>query len=149
MSRKLIGAGLLAAAILGGWQLGHWAARAGAGGWFAARPAQTAGPSAVVPQTERDFGTVSQGTVLKATFPVTNRGSQRLILRERSQPCCGESGDGREIIVAAAASQDIEIEVDTALWQGDLRHTARFESNDPRLPELNLVVRAVVDARQP
>lgn len=146
MRGKFFGISLLVAASLCGWFLGRGAARALGPGWTPTSQDASVGPQVLLSDTQRDFGTVVQGTVLNATFPITNRGGRRLILRQRSQACCGESGTAQAIMVGAGQSHDIEIAVDTARWHGAMKHSTLFESNDPRRPRLTFTIRAQVES---
>lgn len=149
MRGKFIGISLLVAASVCCWFLGRGAARVLGPRWSATSQDASVGPLVLLSDTERDFGSVVQGTVLNATFPITNRGGRRLILRQRSQACCGESGTAQAIMVGAGQSHELEIEVDTARWHGAMKHSTVFESNDPRRPRLTFTVRAQVESPAP
>ena len=105
-----------------------------------------AGPKAVLDRTRLDLGTVRQGAIVKASFPVRNVGARRLILRDRSESCCGKSETPHDVIVGPGESKELVVEIDTTQWQGRMRHEARFESNDPQMPKLTLSVSALVES---
>ena len=106
-------------------------------------------PSVVLPDTQRDLGTVSQGAVLRTSFRVENAGSRRLILIEEAEGCCGQSAQPRQITVPPRGSKELTIEVDTARWSGEMEHRVRYSTNDPKLPRFTLTVSATVRSPPP
>lgn len=117
--------------------------------WVSAWPgndnAVVATPRLILPYKQRDLGTVPQGTVLRAAFPIENAGTRRLILVEEVEGCCGQSGDPRSVIVSPGDSKDVTVEVDTTRWHGSIRHSTHYRTNDPQLPQLTLRVTASVE----
>ena len=117
--------------------------------WVSAWPgndnAADAAPRLILPYQQRDLGTVSQGAILRAAFPIQNVGTRRLILVEELEGCCGQSGTPRSIIVAPGDSKDVTVEVDTARWHGSIQHSAHYKTNDPQMPRLTLRVTARMD----
>ena len=101
-------------------------------------------PKLVAELSRRDLGTVSQGVVLRAAFPVANHGTRRLVIVEQVARCCGGSSGTREIIVAPGQSRDLRVEVDTASWFGRLEHTVRYTTNDRRVARFAVTVTADV-----
>lgn len=100
----------------------------------------------VLPRTERDLGTVSQGGVLRATFPITNAGSRRLVVLEQMEASCGQSPGVRQFVVAAGDSKELAVEVDTAQWYGKVDHAVHYTTNDAKLPRFTLRVTAIVES---
>ena len=101
----------------------------------------------VLPRTERDLGTVSQGGVLRATFPITNAGSRRLVVLEQMKASCGQSPGLRQVVIAAGQSSGLTVEVDTAQWYGKVDHAVHYTTNDAKLPRFTL--RATADVESP
>jgi hypothetical protein len=102
-------------------------------------------PRAVLSCEHRDLGSVRQGGVLRAVFPVTNAGNRRLILSQRGAGCCGRPAESHQVIVAPGDSAELSVELDTARWAGQVGHTVRYTTNDPALPQFSLRVTAVVE----
>lgn len=129
----------LAALVLGAWLsagvLSAWPRRGHAGG---------TSPKVVLPCKQRDFGTVTQGRILRTTFPVQNTGTRRLIVVEDAERRCGRSADPRSVMVAPGDSTELAVEVDTATWCGRMEHVAHYSTNDPSLPRFALRMTAVV-----
>ncbi len=54
---------------------------------------------------------------------------------------------GGAVVTGNKSPRSKPLEVDTARWHGAMKHTAVFESNDPRRPYLRFTVRAEVESR--
>ncbi|MFH1919181.1 MAG: DUF1573 domain-containing protein [Planctomycetota bacterium] len=104
-------------------------------------------PRLVLPRSERDLGTVSQGGTIRAVFPIRNAGIRRLIVMEEGKGCCGEPAEPRRIILAPGESTSVEVEVNTAQWHGRVEHAVHYTTNDPELPRFALTVTANVESR--
>jgi hypothetical protein len=124
-------------------------------GWFAlavqpawSRHGQTGNSTAtlILPRTECNLGTVSQGDVLQAEFPITNAGSRRLVVLEQMEASCGQSPGLRQVVIAAGQSSELTVEVDTARWYGRVDHTVHYTTNDAKLPQFTLRVTANVES---
>jgi hypothetical protein len=74
-----------------------------------------------------------------------NAGARRLILVEERDECCGQAPDANSIIVTPGDSQNVTVEIDTSQWHGSLKHTTRYRTNDPRVPQFTLMVTAMVE----
>lgn len=107
------------------------------------------GPELQVARGTHDFGTVSAGTVLRATFAVRNAGTERLILHEQSHSCGCLSGGVPEIVVPAGASRKIELTFQTDRLDGAVRKRLEYRTNDRRNPTLHLTVFAEVRRHHP
>ena len=139
---KRVSASLVAAALL----IGMWLSSRLLPAWSPDGHAGGSAPKAVLSCQRRDLGSVPQGRVLQATFPVTNAGNRRLILSQRGTGCCGRPADSHQVIVAPGDSTELSVEVDTARWAGQLDHTVRYTTNDPALPQFALRVTALVES---
>lgn len=106
-------------------------------------------PAAETEQTERNFGTVPAGRLLRAVFSVQNSGGRRLVLRERARSCACLSGGEPEIIVPAGCSRRIELVLDTERLNGPVRKRLRYRSNDPERPTLVFALAANITGNQP
>ena len=128
---------LLVALLFGVWLSSRWLSA-----WPGRGHADSISPQVVLPYAERDLGTIRQGAVLSATFPIANAGTRRLILREEGAGCCGQSTRPPAIIVPPGGSTDLTLELDTRRYDGRLEHTVRYVTNDPRCPRIALHVSA-------
>ena len=144
MVRRCLQGGALALAIVAGLFLGQRVA------WLVlparlenARPGSST-PTVELPCREQDFGTVPQGTVLQTGFPITNVGSRRLILVERSRACCGQSPGQPETTLPPGEATEIRVQVDTSRYCGRMREVVRYDTNDPDMPQFALSVTADV-----
>lgn len=83
---------------------------------------------------------VPQGDVLRIRFPIANEGTRRLIVTELGAACCGTTAADRPIVLAPGESTELVVAVETVRYFGRLEHTARYLTNDPRLPRFTLKV---------
>jgi len=132
---------IVAGLLLGGWAV-HFVLPAQLGYVHAGGSA----PRLVLPQSERDLGTVSQAGTIRAAFPIRNAGTRRLVVVEHGEGCCGEPAEPREIILAPGESTSVEVEVNTAQWHGRVQHVVHYTTNDPELPRFALTVTANVES---
>ena len=104
----------------------------------------SATPALVLPCREHDFGTVTQGIVLRTAFRVENAGDRRLILVDKTAACCGEEPDSRGFIVPPHETKELPVEVDTMQWWGRMEHVVQYTTNDPATPRFALKLTAQV-----
>ena len=91
-------------------------------------------PLAVAERTEQNFGQVTAGDGLEATFLVRNKGARRLILAEQSE-CCGSAN--QEIIVPPGKSQELTFRIPTNQRHlGPHCEVVYYETNDRLHPTL-------------
>jgi hypothetical protein len=146
MRRKPSRRAALVLTIVAGLLVGLWLARIAVSAWLGFNPPGSTAPVAELSHTTRDLGTVSQGPVLRTTFPITNAGARRLVLIEHSEGSCDESAEPRQVILTPGDSAELEVEVNTALWYGQMEHVVHYTTNDPRLPRFDLTVTATVQS---
>jgi len=103
-------------------------------------------PRVVLHCTQQDLGTINQGELVVARFPISNMGNRRLIVTEQAKYCCGGSPETQAIVVAPGKTQVLNTEINTRLWCGQMSHTTRYTTNDPRRPQFILTVRATVNS---
>ena len=101
-------------------------------------------PRVVIHCTLQDLGTINQGELALARFPISNTGSRRLIVTEQTNLCCGDTPETRTIVVAPGKTQVLNTEINTRLWCGQMSHTTRYTTNDPKRPQFIVTVRATV-----
>lgn len=144
MNRKRVGTVALALAVAAGLLVGWRVARAMLPACGRHNPAGGSAARLLLPRTERDLGTVPQGTVVRTAFPITNAGNRRLVLFEEQEGCCGQSLDPRQLVVPAGNTEQLVVRIDTAQRLGRMEHTVRYTTNDPGLPRLSLKVTGTV-----
>ncbi|NLY03186.1 MAG: DUF1573 domain-containing protein [Rhodopirellula sp.] len=103
------------------------------------------GPEAFLASTQCDLKTISRGSVVRARFPISNRGGRRLILVEHVEACCGQSAAARQVSLAPGESTELAVEIDPGRWDGRVSQIVRYTTNDPRLPRFSLVVTALLE----
>lgn len=140
---KRVSVSLVAAAAL---LIGMWLSSTLLPAWSPDGHAGGSAPRAVLSCQRRDLGSVPQGGVVRAVFPVANAGNRRLILSRRGAGCCGRPADSHQLIVAPGDSTELSVEVDTAQWAGQVDHTVRYTTNDPALPQFALRLTALVES---
>ncbi len=105
------------------------------------------GPAPVLhlEQTEHDWGTVLQGTIVKHTFTIENNGRAPLrILKVTSN--CGCTSTRHDELIEVGATGVIELQVDTLDFSGGRpRKNAVVRTNDPESPEINLWMMGLVE----
>jgi len=118
-----------------------------------AMPAKTAaakaaeGPKPVIDIAKKilDFGVVSKGDKIRATFEVHNAGNAPLEITQ-VRPTCGCTVANFDKTVAPGGSGKINAEVDTTGFTGPISKAIVAFSNDPATPQVNLVIKAEVKA---
>lgn len=107
--------------------------------------ADVPGPKIVVDRLEHDFGVLDVGVTGKHDFTITNAGTQPLVLR-RGKSSCGcctcvcavRLPDGET--VAPGQSAKVRLEWTSKLYTGFFRQTETLLTNDPKQPEVTLLV---------
>ena len=139
---KRVSVSLVAAALL----IGTWLSSTLLPAWSPDGHAGGSAPRAVLSSARRDLGSVPQGEVVRAVFPVTNAGNRRLIISKRGAGCCGRPAGAHQVIVAPGDSTELSVEVNTAQWFGQMDHKVHYTTNDPALPQFALRLTAVVQS---
>lgn len=132
---------LLVVLLFGVWLPSRWLSA-----WPGRGHADSISPQVVLARTQRDSGTVRQGAVLHATFPIVNAGTRRLIVREEGAGCCGQSTQPAPIIVPPGGSTDLALELDTGRYDGRVEHIVHYATNDPQRPRFTLQLNAIVES---
>jgi hypothetical protein len=102
------------------------------------------GPRAVLQRKEHDFGHVKAGALLLAGFRLENTGNKRLIVREQARGCECVTVNQPEVIVPPGGSRTLAPGLDTKKFEGALKTTVEYRTNDPQLPTITLVLMAEV-----
>ena len=105
------------------------------------------GPKPVIDIAKKilDFGTVSKGDKIKATFEVHNAGDAALEISQ-VRPTCGCTVASFDHTVAPGGTGKVNAEVDTTGFSGPISKAVLVFSNDPTTPQVNLVIKAEVKA---
>jgi hypothetical protein len=90
-----------------------------------------------------DFGVVTAGPTLEATFVLRNVGDARLIVRKLDGSCECLSGS-EQIVVQPGESRALTVRLDTAKAIGPMRMELHYFTSDPVRPAFTLVVSAEV-----
>jgi len=97
-------------------------------------------PRLILSDAEKDIGTVQQGSIVRAVFPLRNAGKRRLVVFQDSQLCCGAAPAPATVIVEAGRTGTLTVELNTSQWHGLVEHVVSCTTNDPVLPRFNLKV---------
>lgn len=93
-----------------------------------------------------DFGSVIQGTVVQANFEIKNTGSADLHI-ERIIPGCGCTAvSSSSDVIAPNQSGAVQIDFDTAGFNGEKSRAIRLYTNDPKNPVYTLTIKGKVDS---
>jgi hypothetical protein len=111
---------------------------------IASENARLADVQLAVEHTEHDFGRVAQGKLLQHSFTVRNRGARRAVLNYRLDGCCG----GTTAIVTANQQIQLPVVLETLGKSGSVTERVRVATSDPRLPEIELVLKAHIVPQQ-
>ncbi|MFI5143610.1 MAG: DUF1573 domain-containing protein [Thermoanaerobaculales bacterium] len=105
------------------------------------------GPKPIIDIAKKilDFGTVSKGDKIKATFEVHNLGEAALEITQ-VRPTCGCTVANFDHSVAPGGTGKINAEVDTTGFSGPISKAIVVFSNDVATPQVNLVIKADVKA---
>ena len=99
-----------------------------------------AAPKIQFAETKYDFGKVTAGEVVKATFVFTNTGNATLELTE-VHPGCGCTAAGAwDKTVAPGATGSIPLQVNTSHFNGNVTKSATVKCNDPVTPTVMLYI---------
>ena len=111
----------------------------------AAKVAEAPQPAIDIVNKIQDFGTVPKGELIKATFEVRNTGKAPLEISQ-VRPTCGCTVASFDRSIAPGATGKITADVDTAGFTGPISKAVLVFSNDPAVPQVNLVIKADVRA---
>ena len=104
-------------------------------------PAST--PEAVVEETDFDAGTVTRGDTITHDFVVNNEGKGTLEVT-RVQPTCGCTVTKFDRTIAPGKTGKITASVHTAAFSGPIHKTIMVATNDPKMANFQLSIKAVV-----
>jgi hypothetical protein len=99
-------------------------------------------PVLQVKRTEWDFGTLDRAAVLQAQFPVSNRGTRRLVINRLGSSCSCTGLDNETLIVPPRTTATLRASLDSAQFSGPVRIELHYATSDPRRPRLTLALLA-------
>jgi len=102
-------------------------------------------PEMVLPAAEFDAGNVNKGDLIKHDFIVENKGKGTLEITH-VQPACGCTVTEFDKTIAPGKSGKITATVNTANFSGPIQKTISVTTNDAKLANFQLTIKAVVKA---
>lgn len=101
-------------------------------------------PKITINKPEFLFDSVSSGTLVNATFNITNTGKTDLIIR-RIKPACGCTiVDIAKDTIAAGKTVQITGQLNTEGMKGDIFKAITITCNDPSNPSVKLIIKGAV-----
>ena len=106
---------------------------------------ETDGPASKVVVEEKliDAGTVAQGEVIDAVFTLSNEGTASLEVKS-VRPTCGCTVVKFDNQIPPGTTGTISAKVDTSNFNGPISKSMLVATNDPNIPSLSLVIKALV-----
>lgn len=107
----------------------------------------TARPAVALDTTELDFGSLSAPMVKTRTVEVRNTGRAPLRIEAISSSCACTTGKMDASVIPPGDAASMRVTFDTVAHgpqTGPARHAVFLRTNDPRNPEVEIAVRAVV-----
>ena len=102
-------------------------------------------PIAVFPESDFNFGTVLQGTPVKHSFIVQNKGNAPLIILS-VRPACGcTTATTANTVIPPATQAEVVLTFDTTGFDGEKEKTARIITNDATNPQKTVSLHGYVE----
>ncbi len=105
--------------------------------------AETAGPTALAGNAVKDFGMVDKGRRLTHSFEIRNAGDAMLEITN-VRPACGCTVAEYDREIAPGETGTVTATVDTSNFKGGIAKSVRVFTNDPKNPQIDLVIKANV-----
>ncbi|HEY7409496.1 MAG TPA: DUF1573 domain-containing protein [Vicinamibacteria bacterium] len=105
-------------------------------------------PSITVEPARFDFGRVLVRRVVHKDFTVRNHGGADLVIEDVSTTCGCAAALPDRTVVAPGTATPLRVSLDTEASPGRVTRRVRLRSNDPRRPEVELVLEATVVAAE-
>lgn len=102
-------------------------------------------PKIYLPETQYDFGTVKEGSVVSHTFEFENKGNATLDISNIKTSCGCTAALVSSKQIAPGKSGTIKIDLDTKNRQGRMSRTITISSNDPEIPNKVITIYADVN----
>lgn len=106
-------------------------------------------PKAVIsiPQTNFDFGKVSEGSKVQHEFLLSNKGTSDLLIQRVLAGCGCTAATALNTAIAANAESKISVSLDTSGMSGLQNKSVRVYSNDPENPIVTLTLNGTVQQK--
>jgi hypothetical protein len=104
-------------------------------------------PQVVLDRTEWDFGNVTAGETLRATFLVKNAGDRDLILLKHRSSCGCLTPDFSEAALPPGQSRELRVDIRTDRLHGPVRKRQSYTTNDAQKPLIEFTL--VADVQPP
>lgn len=102
-------------------------------------------PKISIDDLSHNFGTVSEGTIVKHSFKVKNEGNADLII-QRLVPSCGCTASNADSdLIKAGTEGAVNVEFDTTGFSGDKLKSVKLYSNDSERPSVLLTLKGIVE----
>ena len=102
-------------------------------------------PKLAIASPIHDFGRIKEGTLVKTTFSITNKGKQPLNIRKTNSTCgCTISTPAKDTL-APGEQAEIEVSFDSKGRRGNQQKSVTVFSNDPQAPTQRLTIKAFVE----
>jgi len=108
--------------------------------------AESSGPTAVALGTIKDFGVVDKGQRVTHEFLIRNDGDAALQITE-VKPGCGCTVAEYDRTIVPGETGKVTATVDTRNFKGGIAKSVRVFTNDPKNPQIDLVIKANVKSR--
>lgn len=102
-------------------------------------------PKIYFPETQYDFGTVKEGTVVSHTFKFVNKGKATLDISDIKTSCGCTVASVSSKQIAPGKDGTMKIDLDTKNRQGKMSRTITITSNDPEEPTKVITISADVN----
>jgi len=106
--------------------------------------AQVVGPKISTPVTSHDFGFIRQGDIVKIDFQVINTGDDALKIGNISASCGCTAAIAEKKELTPGEATKINVEFNTTGKIGKQSKHINVASNDPKTPNLDLLISSVV-----
>lgn len=93
---------------------------------------------------QHDFGTVTDGTLVKTEFELTNNGKEKLLIRKTKSNCSCAEAEVEKAKIKPGQTIKMEVTFDTFGRKGRQYKTVTVFSNDPSAPSQMVTIKAEV-----
>lgn len=108
---------------------------------LAQNPTQNANPRAVPIEPNSDVGAYSKGARISHDFLIRNDGNALLLVTD-ARPSCGCTVADFDKTISPGKVGKVRVEVDTSAFSGPIAKGVTVFTNDPLMPQFQLVLRA-------
>jgi hypothetical protein len=105
------------------------------------------GPQLVVDRPEFDFGTVTEGKKVTHVFVLNNNGTAPIVIKRTRTSCGCTVANASSPIIQPGKKAEIKAAFDSTNFSGNVKKIVTVESNDPKKPQYELVLKGSVAAK--